>query len=174
MKRLRRFLKTPLSRQCLMVEAALQLTLAWMMVRLLPFRWWSPRLGEASAGEPPPGDGVDDPRAHAISGAVTAINRAVGGRFTCLMLAVAGQRMLNRRRISSSLVLGTRTERAEAEGPSLTAHAWLRVGSQVILGGHDGRYLPVASFVRRYRHQAPEWGQKAARDGGDVWDERGE
>jgi hypothetical protein len=155
-KRLRRFLQAPLARQCLLVEAALQLSLAWLMVRLLPFRWWSPRLGDSSAGEQLPPEGVDDPRAHEISRAVSAINRAVGGRHTCLMLAVAGQRMLNRRRISSSLVLGTFTEHGEAQGPTMTAHAWLRVGRQVILGGHDGRYLPLASFVRRYRRQDPE------------------
>ncbi|MDI5934186.1 lasso peptide biosynthesis B2 protein [Halomonas sp. LN1S58] len=140
----------------MLAEAAMQLLLAWLVVRVVPFRWWSHWLGDSISGEADPQDAIDDQRARDISWAVTAINRAVGGRYTCLMLAVAAQRMLDRRHISSSLVLGTFTEYGEDRCPIMTAHAWLRVGRQVVLGHHDGRYAAVASFVRSYRHLGNE------------------
>lgn len=150
--KLSRFHRLPGPRKLMLAEAGLLLPLAWLLVRGLPFRWWSPRLGAPVPGEATP-SGTDDERARDIAWAVMAINRRVGGRFTCLMLAMAAQWMLNHRRISSSLVLGTRTEHGEDRHLIIKAHAWLRVGSQLVVGHHGGQFTAVSSFVRRYdRH----------------------
>ncbi|WP_430736732.1 lasso peptide biosynthesis protein [Roseicyclus salinarum] len=45
--------------------------------------------------------------------AIEAVNRTVGGRFTCLMLGMAGKAMLNRRGIANTLVLGAKLSRGE-------------------------------------------------------------
>ncbi|MDI5934180.1 lasso peptide biosynthesis B2 protein [Halomonas kalidii] len=139
------------NRKIVLLEAALLLPLAWLLVRTLPFRFWSRWLGEPVAGEAEPGPSSgNDPRVREVSWAFMAISRGTGERFTCLMLAMAAQWMLDRHRISSSLVLGTRTERGADQRLVLQAHAWLRVGSQIMLGQHGGEYTAVSSFVRTY------------------------
>jgi hypothetical protein len=50
--------------------------------------------------------------------------------FVCLPQAMAAKWMLRRRRTPSTLYLGLRRE----EKTSLTAHAWLRAGDEIITG----------------------------------------
>lgn len=151
---LRRFVQLPRSRQALLLEAAGWLALAWLLVRALPFRFWSRWLGTPSPGEIDLAGAERDPRVRDICRAITAIRARLGDRLTCLMLAMAAQWMLSRRRISSSLVLGTRTEQDAQKRLTIKAHAWVRVGSGVVLGHHEDGYIPISSFVRR--HPPPE------------------
>ncbi|WP_458526304.1 lasso peptide biosynthesis B2 protein [Onishia taeanensis] len=148
MKTLWRFVHLPWSRQALLVEAGGCLALAWLLVRAVPFRVWSPWLGTQAPGEVSIGRGQSAGRVRDISRAVSSIHVRLGCHFTCLMLATAVQWMLHRRRISSSLVLGTSTRLDAQQRLVLQAHAWVRVGEDVVLGDHDGRYTPVSSFVR--------------------------
>lgn len=150
MKTLRRFVQLPWARQSLLMEAAWWLALAWLLVRALPFRFWSHWLGEPAPGEANPTSAGSNARAGDTCWAVIAINTRLGGRFTCLMLAMAAHWMLSRRRISSSLVLGTLTEQDADKRLAIKAHAWLRVGGQVVLGNHDGRYTAISSFIRSH------------------------
>lgn len=154
MKTLRRFAQLPWPRQALLLEAAGWLALAWLLVRVLPFRVWSRWLGTQSPGEVDLAGAKRDPRVRDICLAITAIGTRLGDRLTCLMLAMAAQWMLSRRRISSSLVLGTRTEQDAQKRLLLKAHAWIRVGSGVVLGHHEEGFIPISSFVRR--HPSPE------------------
>jgi len=62
--------------------------------------------------------------------AVTAFSRNVPIRLVCFPQALAMHAMLRRRGIASEILYGA----ARAEG-KLTAHAWLRVGERVWLGG---------------------------------------
>ena len=50
---------------------------------------------------------------------------------TCLTQALAGQWLLARQGFGSRVVIGVR----RAQGRSVAAHAWLRVGEDVVLGG---------------------------------------
>lgn len=140
------------SRKRLLCEAALLLPAAWFLVRALPFRWWSNRLGISVPGEADPVQTAYDARARDIAWALKAINRRVGDRFTCLMLAMAAQWMLNRRGIASSVVLGTCNELNDRQELAFKAHAWLRVGNHIVLGQHDGRFTAVTSFIKTPRH----------------------
>ncbi|MCG6656324.1 lasso peptide biosynthesis B2 protein [Halomonas campisalis] len=142
------------NRKQLLGEAALLLPAAWFLVRALPFRWWSSRLGTSVPGEVDPAQAAFDARSLDITWALKAINRRVGGRFTCLMLAMAAQWMLNRRGISSSLVLGTCNELNDRQELDFKAHAWLRVGSHTVLGQHGGRFTAVTSFIKTPGHNA--------------------
>lgn len=153
-KTLCRFVQLPWSRQALLLEAAGWLALAWLLVRALPFRLWSRWLGTQSPGEVDLAGAERDPRVRDICLAITAISTRLGDRLTCLMLAMAAQWMLSRRRISSSLVLGTRPEQDAQKRLNLKAHAWVRVGSGIVLGHHEEGYIPISSFVRR--HPSPE------------------
>ncbi|RTR05377.1 lasso peptide biosynthesis B2 protein [Halomonas nitroreducens] len=153
MKTLRRFIDLPRSRQALVLEATCWLVLAWLLVRIFPFRSWSHWLGDQvpGMGEVASADAKSDALARDISRTITAINQRVGRRFTCLMLAMSLQWMLSRRHISSSLVLGAQTEQDVKQRLSLKAHAWVSIGSGVVLGEIGEQYAPLSSFVRRYR-----------------------
>lgn len=146
------FYGLPRSHKVLLLEACVLLPAAWFLVRALPFRWWSDWLGTSVAGEADPAQAKFDPRASDIAWAVKAINRRVAGRFTCLMLAIAAQWMLNRRGVASSLVLGTCSERDDRQQPVFKAHAWLRVGMRTVLGQHNGRFTAVTSFIKSPAH----------------------
>ena len=154
MKTLCRFVQLPWSRQVLLLEAAGWLALSWLLVRALPFRFWSRWLGTQSPGEVDLAGTERVPRVQDICLAITSIGIRLGDRLTCLMLAMAAQWMLSRRRISSSLVLGTRTEQDAQQRLILKAHAWVRVGSGIVLGHHEEGYIPITSFV--HHHPAPE------------------
>ncbi|OUE45097.1 hypothetical protein BZY95_04430 [Billgrantia desiderata SP1] len=149
-KTLRRFSRLPWQRKALLLEGALWLTLAWMLVRGLPFRFWSRWLGQQAEGEVELRAAGRDPRALEICWSVSAINARLGGRLTCLMLAMAAQWMLHRRRISSCLVLGTLTQQDAQRRPTFKAHAWVRDASGIVLGHQDEPYVALSSFVRCY------------------------
>lgn len=61
----------------------------------------------------------------------------------CLVRALTAQRMLRKRRISSTLYLGC----GKMDG-KLVAHAWIRSGSQFLTGGNGDEYTMVAKFCR--------------------------
>jgi len=146
---LRRFMTLPWARKQLMLEAAFWLLLSWALVRGLPFRFWSSWLGEQrpADAEPVVEEG-EDSRVAPICRCIESLNARLGGRLTCLMLAMAAHWMLRRRHIPSSLVLGTLTERMPDQSLSLKAHAWIRHGSGVVLGGETGEaYSPISRFV---------------------------
>lgn len=60
-------------------------------------------------------------------------------RADCLVQALAGQRMLLRRGLATSIVVGTAKQ---ADG-TFEAHAWLLHGDIVVLGGDISRFEPL-------------------------------
>ena len=57
---------------------------------------------------------------------------------------MAAQRMLRRRRLTSTLYLGV----AKGEETALDAHAWLRCGRTIVIGGPGHQhYVVVNSFA---------------------------
>ena len=127
-------LRSGTGRKRLLIEASVLLCLAAVLVRLVPFRRWSGRLGTADVpvGEAQRTEHVELLRE--VARAVDRVNGWSGGRFTCLMQAVAGKVMLDRRHIPNTLGLGVRPT-PEAQGMGIAAHAWLNSGSVVVLGG---------------------------------------
>lgn len=78
--------------------------------------------------------------------ALQRINVLAGGRFTCLMLGIAAKRMLSRRGLANTLVLGVRPDKGAGEDP-FGAHAWLRVGHYVVMGLEEREgHIPVTSY----------------------------
>jgi hypothetical protein len=146
---LRRFLAQPWRRKRLVPEALGQLLRAWWLVRRNPFASYAPGLGQRHAGEarlPEHGasDGLGD-----LTWSIEAVNGVFGGRFTCLMQGIAGKAMLDRRGIPNVLVIGAKLgEDPAAASGALAAHAWLSVGSRIVLG-EAGRadHVPLASYA---------------------------
>lgn len=150
--RLLTLLRQPAPRQRLVVEALGQLLRAWWLVRFRQFSAYAAELGVAHPGEYAGKGASDLELLRDIRWAVEAVNRSVGGRFTCLMQGMAGKAMLNRRGAPNSLVLGAKMGgRSDADATDgMVAHAWLRSGPVVLLGGEvRGGFAPITSYYSR-------------------------
>ncbi len=147
-RRIRNFLGLARSRKRLLAEVTLELLRAAWIVRRRPFQSYVTSLGQAK-----PGDFVDEsledlPIGHLrdLHWALTRVNRAARGRFTCLMLAMAGKRVLDRRKVPNSLVLAARPDRG-ADNDPFGAHSWLRSGRFVVIGAEESvGHIPLVSY----------------------------
>jgi len=75
----------------------------------------------------------------AVAWSITWTSRRLPWRADCLVQALAGQRMLMRRRIASEIRVGT----TKHDDGRFEAHAWLVCGPQVLLGGDINRFEPL-------------------------------
>jgi hypothetical protein len=67
-----------------------------------------------------------------VSWAVETVGDKRWMRATCLARALAAQTMLRRRGIASRLCLGV-----AREGKELSAHAWIELGQEAVVGGRE-------------------------------------
>ena len=78
-----------------------------------------------------------------VRGALGSIRRRVPWKPTCLVRAVAANRVLARRMVASNLVLSV----TPASGKTVDAHAWLEAGELVVTGlGEKVKYVPIYTF----------------------------
>ncbi len=147
--RIRKLFRLPRHRKRLLVEISYELLRAAWIVKHSHFQTYV-----ASLGQPMPGDASDDtlpepPLEHLrdVAWALKRINKLAGGRFTCLMLAMAGKRALNRRHVPNSLVLAARPDRGSGDDP-FGAHSWLRSGQYVVIGAEESvGHIPLVSYL---------------------------
>jgi hypothetical protein len=119
-------------------EALLALILAMIVLRFIPqrhiFAWVnrSPRRVCRFA--------VDE--VGWVSWAVESVAARPWIKADCLPCALATCALLRRRGISNRLRLGV-----ARQAESLTAHAWVEVGKQKVVGGAEAdKFIPIASF----------------------------
>ena len=121
----------------LLAEAGLALAAASAGLRLLPFK----RI--VSGGNQSVGAEVDSAELDSLRWAVEAMARRVPWRALCFERALALRTLLRRRGIASVLHYGIANDSDEA----LTAHVWLSVAGEVVIGGETAsRVARVASF----------------------------
>jgi hypothetical protein len=144
MGRLRRLARLPAEDRRALLEAAVLLGVAQVVVRLGRFRAVVPHLGvcrRETARALAPGA-----RAHVrrVGWSVDAVSRRVPWRATCLTKAMAAKLMLRRRGVPSTLYFGVRQQ----DGHGIAAHAWLRAGDTIVTGARAIReFTPVATFA---------------------------
>ncbi len=112
-------------------------------------RDYSALLGAAHPGEHRDNGVHDHKMLRDIRWAVKAVNQSFGNRFTCLMQAMAGKTILNRRSVPNTLVLGAKISRVVETNynEGMSAHAWLWAGGIILLGGEAREdFLPVTSY----------------------------
>jgi hypothetical protein len=140
-----RHLRLPRAERARTREALRELLRAFVLVRILGWARCARTLGPARPGEPALTWDGDRAETLAVGRAVDRWLRIAPHAATCLVRALAGQRMLTRRGIPSALVLGLRTTSA---GGELGAHGWLRVGETVVIGAHErAGHHPIAHFL---------------------------
>ncbi|RJE91139.1 lasso peptide biosynthesis B2 protein [Paenibacillus sp. 1011MAR3C5] len=129
----------------LLVEATCYM--GWARYQLLyrPFSGLAARLGE-----PMKETGYDETEAHRkdlarVRHALSLMSEHTFWESKCLVRAVAGMKMLERRGIESTLYLGT----AKNETGGMIAHAWLRSGPWYITGAEEMKLFTVTGKFAR-------------------------
>ena len=144
-KRLRVFLLLNMETKLLFLEAFI--FLGWARVlKSITFSKVAPSLGdymnETSVAQiQPHGDTLKK-----VSEAISIMSRYTFWESQCLVKAIAGMKMLEKRHIESTLYLGT----AKDNSGALIAHAWLRSGSFYVTGSEGmEKFTVVGSFAKR-------------------------
>jgi len=122
----------------LLLESALFLGVARVLVLLVPFRVYARAIGRD--GESP--DAPAPAMVHRVRRAIESVSAHVPWRSKCLEQALAAKTMLHGRGISSTMYL------AVARDVALEAHAWVRSGDVCVTGeAAFDRYTIVARFA---------------------------
>ncbi len=139
-----RFFRKPLAEQLIFSEAVFWLALTRMATLILPFKWVARFLGThmAESDRLHPADRTR--KARRVASCIRAMSRHLPWDCKCLVQAISGKMMLDRRNISNTLYLGV----SKGQEDGLIAHAWLRSGETIILGGGGlDRFTVVATFT---------------------------
>lgn len=150
MKIIKNYFSLKASKRKLIGEALIALIHAWLLVRFGTFDRYARRLGTANKGEYLEDSTTTLDVVAPVRWAIETCCKPFGDAFTCLMKAMAGKAMLNRRDIRNTIILGAKINmgKGQSEEKAMQAHAWLNVGEMVVLGGEekDG-YIPVTSYT---------------------------
>ncbi|WP_308639970.1 lasso peptide biosynthesis B2 protein [Paenibacillus silvisoli] len=118
--------------------------LGWArLLKALPFSRLAPSLGGRMTETPMTHESSNEMTIRRISQAVRVMSRHTVWESQCMVKAIAAKKMLDRRRIESTLYLGT----ARDEQGKMIAHAWLRSGPFYVTGAEEMHlFTVVASF----------------------------
>lgn len=124
-------------RRLFLIEALAALTLASMLIAMLPFRWAVRVVAGRPAATPA------DPRvAGRIAWALRNWAGRVPWRAMCFQQGLAAQLMLRRRGRAATVHYGARHDDGR-----LVAHVWVRSGATDVIGCEDvARYGLLATF----------------------------
>jgi hypothetical protein len=112
----------------LIAEAAMLLIVARILIAFMPF----PTLASRAVTKGNSELTLTPERLAAADRIRAAIRRAARSWAVCLPQALAANWMLHRRGIESTVCLGVRRN---PTGGRMDAHAWLRVGQSILIGG---------------------------------------
>lgn len=136
-----------LNRHTLLLFCEAYVFLGWARLLMYrPFVKVAPRLGAKTEETPIDHLTTDISQLKHISSALDVVSRHTLWDSKCLVKAIAGMKMLERRRIDSTLYLGT----AKDENGGLIAHAWLRSGPLYLTGADVmNRFIVVEKFANK-------------------------
>ncbi len=136
-----KFCRKPLAEQLFYTEIIFWLGLSRLAILTLPFKWIAPFLGQHMAGTNEISSKRTRQKSIRIARAIRTISEHMPWECKCLVQAMAGKIMLRNRKVTTTLYLGV----SKKETGELNAHAWLRMGELVILGGGGLEQFAVVS-----------------------------
>ncbi|WP_117168571.1 lasso peptide biosynthesis B2 protein [Paraliobacillus sediminis] len=144
MDKLKKVVSLPFDKKRLYIEVFV--LLAWARIlKALPFGRVAPSLGEKSV-ETSETIATSPSLISDISKAIALISRYTFWESACLVQAIAAMKMLERRKIESTLYLGTARDK---EG-KMIAHAWLRSGPFYVTGSSVMHNFTVVSVFGKF------------------------
>ena len=143
MNKIRKFLALDATAKRTFLEAIAYLVLTSVLVKLFPFRWIAPYIGEHMEESVATLDTRSAGLARLIKQSIRWGSIALPWRPLCLPQAIAAKLMLRRAGIGSTLYMGVKTQTTD----NLRAHAWLRVGQITVTGEREKlEFVMVARF----------------------------
>jgi len=127
----------------LFTEATLLLAFARFCLRFIPFHVYIRLLG-CKIESHPNEEQIPYQRLEAIHEEVRRAARNVPWNAVCLPQAMAAKWMLKFRRIDSTIIWGV----DKAEDNTVKAHAWLKVGHFIVMGGESHQGFTEISMYR--------------------------
>ncbi|WP_342433954.1 lasso peptide biosynthesis B2 protein [Neobacillus sp. FSL H8-0543] len=145
LRKIRRFLFLNLPTKKIMIEAFI--FLGWARIlKLFPFSKIAPVLGTHMDETPYYVDKSNSEVLKVISSSIHIMSLYTFWESQCLVKAIAGMKMLERRKIESTLYLGT----ARDEAGKMVAHAWLRSGLFYVSGSEGiEKFTVVGRFAKK-------------------------
>ncbi|WP_078545777.1 lasso peptide biosynthesis B2 protein [Litchfieldia alkalitelluris] len=148
LRKIKSFLSIEPASKLMLAEAYLFLGLG-RFLKLLPFSKVALSLGEHMEETTYNGDG-NQRELHKISSAIHLMSRYTFWESECLVKAIAGMKMLERRNIECTMYLGT----ARDGDGKMIAHAWLRSGPFYISGSEGmERFTVVGIFAKKMNNR---------------------
>jgi len=139
-----KFLKKPLTAQMLYIEAILWLGIVRITILIFSFKSIARFLSKHMSCSQKQYESKTIEISKTIVSSILTMSIYMPWECKCLAQAITGKMMLKKRKISSTLYLGV----AKDENGGLIAHAWLRVGEIIILGGGGlNRFAVVSTFT---------------------------
>nr|WP_052476273.1 lasso peptide biosynthesis B2 protein [Cohnella kolymensis] len=130
----------------LFVEAFFFLGWARLLLVVMPFSKVAATLGASTQETPHTIPNTIQPALIQVHNAIGIVSNHTMWESKCLVKAIAALKMLERRRIESTLYLGA----ARDEQGRMIAHAWLRSGSFCVTGMEGmHRFTVVGKFAKR-------------------------
>lgn len=121
------------------------LGLARLAVLTLPFRWVMRTSGDHLAESPDGIPTVDMETAERVGWAVQGMRYHTPWDSNCLARGIAGQQMLRRRGVESTLYIGVDNNVPR----SFETHAWLRCGGKILTGEkRKDQFTAVVSYAK--------------------------
>jgi len=130
-----------------LIESAVLLCYAQLLVSVLPYALWSHTLGPIRESAPVPSHNIADTNPVQMTGwTVEVAARYLPWGPACLPRAMAMKWMLKRRNIQSDLCIGIHPPALKNVGQA-NLHAWLTVGPDTVSGGDVvGDFKLIARF----------------------------
>ncbi len=145
-KKVKSFYELNLTTKLLLFEAILYLGWARYM-KSIPFSEVAPSLGDQMKETSYTRNRSNKQTLTSISSALNMASRYTLWESQCLVKALAGMKMLEKRQIESTLYLGT----AKDENGEMIAHAWLRSGAYYVSGAEGmEKFTVVAKFAKEF------------------------
>ncbi|NBC65983.1 MAG: lasso peptide biosynthesis B2 protein [Bacteroidetes bacterium] len=119
----------------------LMLNLTGIANMLLPFKVYSRFLGQINSESTQTPKNVDWTYVEQVSKSVKNVSKVSPFDFKCLVQATVGKYFIAQERIESTIYFGVKRD----ESHHLKAHAWLRVGPKIVLGGEVADQYNVVS-----------------------------
>ena len=155
LKSVRTFSRLDRKTKLLLVEAYCQLARG-RYLKSIPFSKVAPSLGEQMKETSLTSISSNEGEVARVSKAIQLMSRYTFWESQCLVKAFAGMKMHEKRKIESTLYLGT----ARDEKGGMIAHAWLRSGPFYISGAEVmDRFTVVAKFAKEIHGTEMESGK---------------
>lgn len=137
------FLSKPFRHKLLLIRIFLLLSVAGFANLVLPFKVYARFLGEINSESAQNPEGVDWEYVERIAQSIKNVSLTGPFDFKCLVQATAGKVFLAQKGIKSTIYFGVKKD----ESQTMKAHAWLRVGPKIVLGGEIAdEYNTVSTY----------------------------